>query len=92
MTTLDCVLHSECAAGAISTCYCGTASLSACSGNPAPGPINGACASQIAAGLNFPVTDGTDNTKNLTQKALASGRAVDIFQHAQSNGCKNCFQ
>jgi hypothetical protein len=92
-SVITCILGSSCATTAVSTCYCGTAGVStACQGNPAPGPINGACDTQIAAGLNFPVTDGTDNTKNLTDITRAAGKADQIFQCAQSNGCTACLQ
>jgi hypothetical protein len=92
-TTLGCLITSKCAATAVSACYCGTAGVAtACQGNPAPGPINGACDTQIAAGLGFPVTDGTDNTKHLTDTTLASGMADQIFQCALSNSCAMCQQ
>jgi hypothetical protein len=87
-STIACILGSACASSAVSTCFCGTASLSgACQGNPAPGPINGSCDTQIAAGLGFPVTDGTDNTKNLTDTTRAAGRADQLFQCSLSNNC-----
>jgi hypothetical protein len=92
VSVVNCILGSSCAKSAVSTCYCGTAGVAtACQGNPAPGPINGACASQIAAGLGFPVTDGTDNTKQLTNPALAAGMADQIFQCALSNMCTTCL-
>jgi hypothetical protein len=91
-STISCILGSNCASGAVSGCYCGTAGVStACQGNPAPGPINGACDNQIATGLGFAVTDGTDNTKNLTDKTRPAGRADQIFQCAQSTGCGSCL-
>jgi hypothetical protein len=90
---LACVLGSSCATSAVSTCYCGTAGVStACQGNPAPGPIDGKCASTIAAGLGFPVTDGTDVTKALTDIAKPAGMADQLFQCAQSNSCTACLQ
>jgi hypothetical protein len=90
-STLSCIIGSDCAATAVSTCYCGTASVaSACQGNPAPGPINGSCDTEIAKGLGFPVTDGTDNTKHLTDPTLAAGKADEIFQCALDNGCAAC--
>jgi hypothetical protein len=92
-SVISCILGSSCSSSAVSTCFCGTAGVStACQGNPAPGPINGACDTQIAAGLGFPVTDGTDNTKNLTDTTRAAGRADQIFQCAQSNACAACLQ
>jgi hypothetical protein len=91
-SVISCILGSSCAASAVSTCYCGTAGVStACQGNPAPGPINGSCDTQIATGLGFPVTDGTDNTKNLTDVTRAAGKADQIFQCAQSNACAACL-
>jgi hypothetical protein len=90
---VNCILGSACAKSAAAICYCGSASVAtACQGNPAPGPIDGACASQIATGLGFPVTDGTDNTKNLTNFALPGGMAVQLFQCAASNACTSCLQ
>jgi hypothetical protein len=94
---ISCILGSgvgttQCASAAVSGCYCGTAGVStACQGNPAAGPINGACATQISTGLDFGLTDGTDNTKNLTDTTKAGGRATQIFQCAQSNGCSACL-
>jgi hypothetical protein len=90
--TLSCALSSNCAAVAVSTCYCGTAGVATtCHGNPAPGPINGACATQIATGLGFPVTDGTDNANHLTDPTRAAGKAVEIMYCGQNNGCTQCF-
>ena len=87
------VSGSKCAASAVSTCYCGTAGVAtACQGNPAPGPINGACDTQIAAGLGFATTDGTDNANNLTNTTLASGRADQIILCAFNNSCTQCLQ
>jgi hypothetical protein len=89
--TLACAIASGCAASAVAPCYCGTASVAtACQGNPAPGPINGACATQIATGLGFPVTDGTDNTKDLETNTRASGMAGVILQCVLSNNCTAC--
>jgi hypothetical protein len=91
--TIKCILGSGCASPAVSSCYCGTAGVSTdCQGSPAPGPINGMCASQIASGLGFPVTDGTDNTKHLTDTVLPAGVADQIFQCAASNTCASCLQ
>jgi hypothetical protein len=90
-STISCIIGSKCAAASVSTCYCGTAGVAtACQGNPAPGPINGACDTQIATGLGFPLTDGTDNTKHLTDTTLAAGMADQIFQCALSNSCSAC--
>jgi hypothetical protein len=89
---ISCILGSSCAASSVGTCYCGTAGISTtCQGNPAPGPINGACDTQIATGLGFPLTDGTDNTKNLTDTTRAAGKADQIFQCALSNACSACL-
>jgi hypothetical protein len=91
LTTLTCLVGSGCASTGVSTCFCGTAGVAtACQGDPAPGPINGKCATQIAAGLGFPVSDGTDNTKQLTNTTLASGMADQILQCAISNSCTAC--
>jgi hypothetical protein len=89
--TLACILQARCASAAVSICYCGTAGLlTTCQGNPAAGPIDGACAATIAAGLGFPVSDGTDNTAQLTSATAASGKADQIFQCALTNGCAAC--
>jgi hypothetical protein len=89
---LSCILASSCASTAPSRCYCGSAGVStACQGNPAPGPIDGPCAAAIADGLGFPPSDGTDITKNLTDKSKPSGLADQIFQCALSNSCASCL-
>jgi hypothetical protein len=91
--TLQCILGSGCASPAVSNCYCGTAPVAGtCQGNPAPGPIDGVCATQIAGGLGFPVSDGTDVTKHLTDTILPSGIADQIFQCAASNSCASCLK
>jgi hypothetical protein len=92
-TVIACILSTSCASSSVAGCYCGTAGpTTTCTGNPAPGPINGACDTQVAAGLGFPVTDGTDNTTNLTDVTRAAGKANQIFQCAHSNGCTACLQ
>ena len=89
--TLACVFSTDCAKTAVATCYCGTAGpTTTCQGNPAVGPINGACDTTIAAGLGFAVTDGTDNTAKLENVAYASGKADQIFQCAIANSCSSC--
>jgi len=93
LDTVNCVLGSSCAQTAASTCYCGTAGVATtCQGNPAAGPINGACASQIATGLGFAESDGTDITKNLTDTTKPGGMAMQIFQCAISNQCVTCLK
>jgi hypothetical protein len=88
---LSCILASSCASRSITDCYCGTASVAgACQANP--GAINGVCSVEIATGLGFAVTDGTDNTQNLTDSTRAAGRADRIFQCALSNQCRACLQ
>jgi hypothetical protein len=91
--TINCILGSSCAQTSVAVCYCGTAPVAGtCQGNPAAGPINGACASQIATGLGFPETDGTDITKNLTDTTLPAGMGVQIFVCAEANHCASCLQ
>jgi hypothetical protein len=91
-SVIHCTLGSSCT-GAGAGCYCGTAPVATtCQGNPAPGPINGACAAIIAAGLGYLVTDGTDITANYTNTTTATGRANQIFRCAQSYGCTACLQ
>jgi hypothetical protein len=93
MNTVSCILSSSCATHATSACYCGTAGVAtACQGNPAPGPINGACDQVIADGLGYPPSDGTDITKHLTDLTLPAGMADQIFQCALSNSCTACLQ
>jgi hypothetical protein len=90
--TVKCILGSGCAQSGVAICYCGSSPVAgSCQGNPAPGPIDGVCASTIATGLNFPVGDGTDITKNLTNTILPGGAAVQLFQCAASNGCTSCL-
>jgi hypothetical protein len=90
--TLQCILNTNCAAVAVSTCYCGTAGVAtSCHGNPAPGPINGACATQIATGMGYPVSDGTDITNHLTDPTHAAGMAVELLYCAQNSTCTSCF-
>ena len=90
--TLACIFSTSCAATSVAACYCGTAGpTTTCQGNPATGPINGACDTTIAAGLGFAVMDGTDNTAKLENVAYASGRADQIFQCAIANDCTNCL-
>lgn len=91
--TIACLLTTNCAKTAVAACYCGTAAVAtACQGNPAPGPINGACASTIAMGLGFPLSDGTDNTAKLENIAYAAGKANQIFQCGIANSCAACQQ
>jgi hypothetical protein len=84
-----------CAANGVSGCYCGTDPASSCGSGSASAPItagvNGACASQIATGLNFPLGDGADISHDLSVKTLATGRAIQIFACANSNGCLSCL-
>jgi hypothetical protein len=92
-TTLACLLSTACADKGVSTCYCGTAGVTTtCQGNPAPGPINGVCADQIAAGLGLDVKNGTAITKALNDYTKASGMADQILTCGLANMCKNCFQ
>jgi hypothetical protein len=88
--TLSCILQSSCAsAGSVAMCYCGTLSSATCKNNPAA--VNGACDTQIATGLGFATTDGTDNANNLTNTTLASGRADQIILCAINNSCTSCL-
>jgi hypothetical protein len=92
-TAIQCILGSSCATGGVAGCYCGDAGLeTTCQGNPAVGPINGACAQQIATGLGFQLTDGTDVTNNFTSLGLAAGRAIQLFVCAAVDNCTACFQ
>jgi hypothetical protein len=93
LNTLSCLLSQpSCASVAVEECFCGTAEfITACEGDPAPGPINGACAQQIANGLGFPPSDGTDVAKHLTDTTLPAGMADQIFQCALTNACSACL-
>jgi hypothetical protein len=94
---LSCILDSgsgtagsSCAGQVVNNCYCGPAAPgSAC--NTAGSSVNGACASQIAAGLGFPVSDNTNILKNFEDQTRASGIATSIFQGAISNKCNACL-
>jgi hypothetical protein len=89
---VSCVLSTDCDRVDARVCYCGTSPINTtCQGDPAPGPINGACATQIATGLGWPLTDGTDIYKSSTDDTKPTGRAFDIFQCAHANGCAACF-
>jgi hypothetical protein len=91
LSTLSCILGSNCASSAVNACFCGTAALAgACSAAAPNATPNGACDSQIAAGNGFAVDDGTDNIDNLTNSSFASGKADQIFQCALSNTCTMC--
>jgi len=94
-TTASAEESSECAANSVGTCYCGTAANSTCASgsfsSPAPGPINGTCASQIAAGLGLPLGDGADIAPNFNATTTAGGRANQIFTCANSNACNACL-
>jgi hypothetical protein len=101
---LQCILNSagsppvatnECAENGVSGCYCGTDPASSCGSGSASAPVtagvNGACATQIATGLGFPLGDGADILKNFSVKTLAAGRANAILGCATSNGCSSCL-
>jgi hypothetical protein len=93
MDTLSCVLATSCAASSDLHCFCGAAKEdAACQGDPAPGPIDGACAAPIADGLGMPSSDGTDVTRNMTNAALPAGRAMSMFACARMSGCTACLQ
>jgi hypothetical protein len=96
---ITCILGSgvgpkQCDANSVGTCYCGTASNSACaSGNfsqPMTAGINGVCAAQIAAGLGLPQGDGADIAPNFNATTTAGGRANQMFTCANSNDCLLC--
>ncbi len=98
LATESCFISTSCAWGgslassAVGTCYCGTAPSSGSCNNSAPtGGANGACDTQIATGNGFAVDDGHNNLVNLTNPALASGKADQIFQCALSNSCDMCL-
>jgi hypothetical protein len=88
LTTLGCLVSTGCALHSVSACYCGTVSTMSCNANPVT--TDGACAAPIAIGLGFPVSDGSDMTRHLPDRSLASGMAAQIFQCALDNGCTAC--
>lgn len=93
LTTLNCLLASECAATAVNVCYCGTAPVSSsCNAVGAGNAANGVCKTQIAAGLGFTVDDGHDILANLIGKHYPSGIADRILQSAITNSCTTCLQ
>ncbi len=98
LVTESCFIGTTCAWGgslassAVDTCYCGTAPSSGSCNNSAPsGGANGACDTPIATGNGLAVNDGHNNLVNLTNPALASGKADQIFQCAISNSCDMCL-
>jgi hypothetical protein len=106
VAVISCVLGTEGAAagtgcanpnnGGVNTCYCGTDSAANCSNGTMSSPVttgvNGACDSQIATGLGYPLGDGSDIEANLTTTSLAGGRADQIFICASAASCStNCF-
>jgi hypothetical protein len=92
LDTIACVLATSCATSSDLHCFCGTAKEDgACQGNPAPGPVDGACAASVADGLGVPQTDGTDVARDLTNAALPAGRAMNIFACARAGGCTACL-
>jgi hypothetical protein len=93
LTTLNCLLSTECAATAVNVCYCGTAGVSStCNAVGAGNAANGVCKTQIAAGLGFAVDDGHDILANLIAKHYPSGIADRILQDAITNSCTTCLQ
>jgi hypothetical protein len=50
------------------------------------------CDNQIAAGLGYPVPDGTDILKGFCDTTLAGRRADQIFHCALVNKCTACLQ
>jgi hypothetical protein len=90
-SVISCILTSDCSASAVAPCYCGTLGLATTCQGTSGVAVNGACDTQIAAGLGFPLGDGTDNTAKLENTAYAAGRADQIFQCAVvANGCTAC--
>jgi hypothetical protein len=91
LEVIDCILGSSCSNMQTSDCYCGSAPLlGSCSATPSG--ANGTCASQIAAGLPFPVTDGVNVTGNYTDVTRAAGKADALFNCAVNNSCSACLQ
>jgi hypothetical protein len=96
---LSCMLdsHSQCAqsGGDPTACYCGgsaTCSTSAtCNANPSN--ANGDCAQQIAQGMGFSVSDGTDVCNNwFITPDYAASTAMVIMTNAGSFNCTACLQ
>jgi hypothetical protein len=72
-----------CATSGVATCYCGTDPAASCNGGTASAPVtagvNGACDTQMAAGMGFPLGDGADIHVNYSTHGLATGRADQII-------------
>jgi hypothetical protein len=71
---LTCIRVSNCVAGGVTSCYCGTASLADCLG----GLGNGACKTQIEAGLKSTAPNAI--LLGLTNVALPGGGALSLGQ------------
>jgi hypothetical protein len=91
LAVVDCVLASSCSAVQTSDCYCGTAPATSSACYNAPSTENGACASQIAAALNLPVSDGYDIGFRLSDSRYAGSVADDIFSCAVQAQCAACL-
>jgi hypothetical protein len=52
---------------------------------------NGVCVGPIAAGLGFPITDGTDITRHFTDTSRAGGVAHELLTCAVMNACAACL-
>jgi hypothetical protein len=78
-SVLSCIRTTNCTAGGITSCYCGTAALAACQG----GSANGACKSQIELGLK--TTSPGTILLNLTNVALPGGGALSLGQCDHDN-------
>jgi hypothetical protein len=76
---LSCIRTTNCVAGGVTSCYCGTASLSVCFN----GGGNGACRSQIEAGLK--TTNPSTILLNLTNVILPGGGALSLGQCDHDN-------
>jgi hypothetical protein len=87
LAVVSCVLGGNCAsASGDGTCYCGTATGSACT--VAGGP-NGACLTQEQDGTN--TTSPPVVNSRFTDISYAAGMANTIFSCAASNTCSQCF-
>jgi hypothetical protein len=88
---------SSCAGSVVNNCYCGPAAAgSACSTAGLPGTgagsVNGACDTQIVAGLPSTDNNSTKVLQDLENQSDATGIATSIFQGAISNHCGACLE
>jgi hypothetical protein len=98
---ISCILASsrggsDCASpglGGVYGCYCGgDATCTAGSlASPVTSGVNGACDTEIATALGYPLGDGRDVADTFYDGTRAGGRADSIFNCAAASFCNSCF-